>query len=440
MLNEQTYNYIIDFLVGEKLPQNTIGYTNDSELFGKYKIVIRPSDFFSDNIYGTEKSIPTLPVETIGITPILFGSAENYCAENTLVTNADFIASTYFLITRYEETVNSARDVHGRFPFSESTLHKLNYLHKPIVDEYGKILRTYLRKCGIDIPEPQQGFSKIYLTHDVDKISQYRNVRGFGGGILRSIKRMDFKALIRVFRSACCGVKYDPLYTFEWLFEQNSKISEAETIVFVKSSHSKIEEDQPCYNIFSKEAQYLIAHCKQDKATIGLHASYQSGKETEVIAHDKQALEQALGGETIRINRHHYLRSCEPADMQALIDAGITDDFTMGFADYAGFRLGTCSAVQWINPHTQELTNLTLHPLTIMEFSLVAPKYMNLSYEKALEYSTLLVEEVYKNGGELVLLWHNPAVSTLPEYATYQAKLYDDLIKLIAHKQSKLYA
>ena len=33
-----------------------------------------------------------------------------------------------------------------------------------------------------------------------------------------------------------------------------------------------------------------------------------------------------------------------------MIRAGITDDFTMGYADIAGFRLGTCRSVRWINP------------------------------------------------------------------------------------------
>ena len=89
--------------------------------------------------------------------------------DNTLVLHADLIASTYFLISRYEEMVQpNKRDVHGRFPGKESLPYRAGFIDSPLVDEYGKLLRSQLRGTGCKVPESQQQIRKIYLTHDVD--------------------------------------------------------------------------------------------------------------------------------------------------------------------------------------------------------------------------------------------------------------------------------
>ena len=111
--------------------------------------------------------------------------------------------------------------------------------------------------------------------------------------------------------------------------------------------------------------------------------------------------------------------------MESLIDAHITDDYTMGYADIAGFRLGTCRAVHFINPKTQRLTSLTLHPLTIMDCSLSEPHYMNLNYNQALSYAQTLIEQTKKYNGDLCLLWHNTRFTN----DNYHSQLYSQLIQ-----------
>jgi len=62
----------------------------------------------------------------------------------------------------------------------------------------------------------------------------------------------------------------------------------------------------------------------------------------------------------------------------------------MGYADMAGFRLGTCRAVHWINPVKKELTSLKLHHLTIMDVTLSEKKYMYMNAHDALQYCKVL--------------------------------------------------
>jgi hypothetical protein len=403
---QETISYLINFLAGSSDTDYTaiVGYTANQEEFSKYKIVIIPSTFFDSNSYGKHSSIPTLPLQEINNIPLLFGSPKVEKIKDTLVVHADIIASAYFLLTRYEEWIRTdCRDIHGRFPGKESIPSRAGFIHRPIVDEYGKLLQSWLTEYGISVTEKKPQTSKIYLTHDVDQASKHRSVKGF----LRALTTGE-----NPFKSFFGKIENDPLFTFPWIFKENKNLKEAlkdtevESIFFFKSLSDYLPEDKPYYDLYSKDIQLLLQQCEANKVQIGLHTSYLSGDNLDKISVEKKQLEQAIG-HNIAYNRHHYLRSKEPMDMETLLHAGITDDFTMGYADVAGFRLGTCKAVKWINLQTKEISSLVLHPLTVMDRSLSEERYMHLNYGDALTYCKALVDKTRKFNGELVLLWHN---------------------------------
>jgi hypothetical protein len=432
-------DYILRFLLGEEVsPEivSQVGYTSNREEFYKYKLVIFPSTFFNVGIYGTTESLPHLPLQIWEEAPILFGAPEIEQVENTRVLHADLIASTYFLISRYEEMVRAdKRDVHGRFPGRESLPYRAGLIDSALVDEYSKLLRIQLREIGCEVSEPLKQIRKIYLTHDIDQLSHYRNFRGFLGGLLRGIKRP--KEGNKAIKSYFGGLRNDPWFTSPWLFKLDNAVRQVigsdrcEPIVFVKVGGGARKEDKPFITHHIQDFQTLVTLCKKKNITFGLHSSYEAGMNPSRIADEKKHLEK-ISKKNIIYNRHHYLDSREPEDMQALINAGITDDFTMGYADVAGFRLGTCRPVKWINPKTQQLTSLTLHPLTIMDSSLSDKRYMYMNAHEAYEYCIRLINMVESWNGELVLLWHNTSVEDNPQ--SYHRKLYQDIIKYLKTK------
>ena len=132
----------------------------------------------------------------------------------------------------------------------------------------------------------------------------------------------------------------------------------------------------------------------------------------------------------VTLNRHHFLGLREPQHMEALEDAGITDDYTMGYADQVGFRLGTARPVRCIYPATRHLSRrLTLHPLTVMECTLSAERYMHLDEREAFRIIIELAEETRRAHGSLTLLWHN--TSATPR-AGYLKNLYSRTLVLLA--------
>ena len=419
---QKVIDYIIQFLIRDEHKAHHVGYCSDKTQWSKYKVVIVPSNFFNDSIYGTPQSMPSLPLQEIEGIPFLYGTPLIEKIDNTIICHADIIASTYFLISRYEEYINpnSNRDPHGRYIGKQSVPAQAGFIHRPIVEEYGKLLRNLLQQAGVPLlPIPQQ-INHIYLTHDIDSITNYRRIRGLIGGILR---RENITTILK----SLININNDPAYTFPWILNQDNQLPQATQIYFVKAARQVSGLDRPAYNLIGKNFTHLKKEIltSSPKAIFGLHASYKSGNIPDIISDERKLLQYAIESQQITTSRHHYLRSLQPNDMEALIDARITDDYTMGYADIAGFRLGTCHAVRFINPATRKLTSLTLHPLTIMDCTLSEPHYMNLTYKEALSYSQTLINETKQHNGDLCLLWHNTRFTN----NDYHSQLYSQIIK-----------
>ena len=433
----KTIHYLIHFILGEEIDSsiaNCIGYTNDLNAFHKYKVVIRPSAFFSEEIFGTKASLPKTPLLKIMDIPILYGSAKEEWHGKTWVVSADIIASSYFLLSRYEEAIcRDKRDLHGRFSAKDSVLYGEKTILRPLVDEYRSMLHRWLKQAGMKVPTPKRGISHYFLTHDVDAPTYCRTWRN----VLRCTKQghNPFHAL----RWKGGSLEKDPYYTFPFLLETNQLLAEKKenvsSLFFIKTGGTS-RQDKPFYDLHSEDIQSLFALAAKYKTIIGLHSSYDAGGKPSLIPSEKATLEKALGT-PITTNRHHFLRSKEPEDMNALEKAGITDDFTIGFADHVGFRLGTARPVRRIDPLSGTLGTLLLHPLLVMECSLSDPQYMNLSEDKAFDFCQDIAQQVDKHGGELVLLWHNTSFAPLEMQTNSNfchIKLYHQLIQHLLNK------
>jgi hypothetical protein len=436
---EEIIRYIICFLAGEGTNPGVlaqIGYTSDPKEFSRYKIVIYKSSFFDEGIYGSEDLLPALPLKQWNEVPVLFGEDITEKVDNTFIIHADIIAGTYFLISRYEEMVRyKLRDSHGRFPGKESLPYKAGFIDRPIIEEWGVQLRIMMREAGLEVSEPPRKISRIYLTHDVDQLAHFRNIRGMLGGFFRGIRRKKEGKM--ALKSYFGGLIFDPWYTFPYLYKIDTELRDkvgserAEIITFFRSGITKRKEDKPIANLLHPDYRTLIRYTKRKKITFGLHTSYDAGCNPELTIDEKLKLEK-LTGKKIYYNRNHFLNNREPKDFEKLTEAGITDDFSMGYADMAGFRLGTCRPVQWINPEKKELTQLRLHSLIIMDCSLSDKRYMYMNAHDAYEYCVRLSECVETYNGELVFLWHNTMVEKNAQL--YHRKLYKDLLKYLEEK------
>ncbi len=428
MLPSETLRYLIRFIAQSDLPSDAVGYTSDSDEALRYKVCIRPSRFFAEGVFGTRETLPTLPAKEVDGVPVLFGGDTVSMNDGRVVTDADIVASAFFVMTRYEETIVDERDQHGRFGFKNSVLSSEQLRFRAVVDEYGRVLRKWLRMAGVSVEEPEARLSSVTLTHDVDILTAYRRWRGLMGGLTRMAR--GSRETLGSMLGALTSVERDPVFgAFERLVEIDNRVEGARKLYFIKSAIEAHAIDRPTYDLRGRDFVRLKEKIGKNGAELGLHTSYFAGARSEMIPREKQRLEEALE-QSIDSARYHYLRTCSIDNFRVLAQCGVTDEYTMGFADAAAFRLGTSRIVRWIDPESRLLTPLRLHPLTMMDCTLSGENYMDLTASAALEHAKRLIDTTREHGGDLCLLWHNN--SLVPFLSSFDhATLYTQVIDYI---------
>ena len=409
---EDTVEYIKQFLLyGNEEAAKQIGYTRNQEEWNQYKLVIVPGD----NLLTGERKDWTFPdftkppkAEKQGEVIDEFGEKSG----GTWVIREDLIYNALFLLSQAELTMDLPRDRFGRLACKDSALGSQGMMTIPVLDEYSRLVTKLL-----DQTLPEQRISKIYLTHDVDFLTSYRHPRGFLGAIRRGHLRDALKALHMI--------ENDPAFTYRWMHALDARVPRAREVYFLKATEGK-GRDYHQYKLGGNDFTTLMTQLEEMKATVGLHSSFYA-TDHKSYKEEKKRLEAFVPGSVV-FHRSHYLRINSDADLIALANAGITDDFSLGWPDYIGFRFGTTRAARFINPSTLEVTGLTIHPLAIMDRTLSNKNYMHLSEEEAYYSTQQLIDKVRQHGGELVLLWHNTSFG--PD--TYHKQLYKEIIDYLS--------
>lgn len=439
---EAVTEYLISFLARDKDYEKYVKYLTEEDAWkecekSKGNVYIIDSGFFGDD-YGEEVSLPHRPLKEFDGVKIFYGQPKEREVNGNIILHADLIASAYFVLTRYEELFIKARDEHGNFPADKSILVKEGMIHKPIVDYYGRILRKRLRTLGYDVPEAK-GFSKLYLTHDIDiPFSEYSfiiMIKTIGKSLIED-KRLILHPLINYL--GFYGI--NPRRTWDYMLPREQEVKEktgidTESICFIVAAEEKDTYTQSY--IHDKKIMPMLDEMRDLGAVLGMHTSYGGASDGEMVRRERQVLKEVTGDE-IRYHRNHYLRQLRPYDLEYYENAGFTDDFTSGFNEIIGFRLGTCHPVKWIDPRDARVSELTLHGMEIMDGSVIGekPYQMELSFEEGKKACQGIIDEIYDFGGEFDFLCHNGMFDKKP--GNYIKELYDWILDYIIKKSGKI--
>jgi len=419
---ESIISYIIDFLSRSSVSKlGIVHYGLPENACDKTKIIIIPA-FNNFEII----TLPETPFDKILETPILFGNSRIERINGKIIVYADIIVSSFFLLSRYEEILKSeCRDKYGRFLSKDSVIFQQGYGNRPLADEYGVLLRTWLKEAGFNDFEENKGFSKIFLTHDVDAPFHFLHFKSVLKQIIINILN---KNIINSTIKLYYDINFDDYYTFPKIIKYDNDFKRTlaeetvQSIYFFLTAGSLL--NLKYYNIDSKKIKLLLNYLIKNNSKLGLHISREAGLNPKKIKREAYKLKMKIK-QDILYSRHHYLLWKEPEDIEYMQQAKITDDFTLTYADCIGFRVGTCRPYRFINPITKELTDVIIHPLEIMECT--CDRYMALDYENAFSHCKNIIDQVYKHNGELVLLWHNT------EFLgnNYQEILYINILEYI---------
>ncbi|MEM6967320.1 MAG: polysaccharide deacetylase family protein [Bacteroidota bacterium] len=346
----------------------------------------------------------------------IFGKAKLSRVGEGYILEADIIASTFFMLTRWEEAVNPKRDNHQRFSAKDALAYQQGFLQDAIVNEYVEFLWKLLEKIGVGQKRRKRSF-QIVPTHDVDVPFLFSSLPSSLYTITRHLVDPTF------FRD---GVNYlnfffnrkDPNDTHAVFLDGAEKLGTPAHFFFMSGGKNKYD---PKDQLTSPSVRKLIQKIKERGHSIGLHPSYESFDNEELFKQEKDRLQRVANVE-IKTGRQHYLRFEVPTTWNLWENADMTWESSMSYADDIGFRCGVCYPFPVFDIFQRKRLSLYERPLILMEGTL--GMYLNLSLEEAQKQVEALVQEVEKYQGEFVFLWHNSSLN-LRIFARYNPILFD---------------
>lgn len=373
--------YIIDIIFGEffglqyLIESDSVDYYEIKLESGK-KLIIE--DHFFNHFPHTLEYLSelNLPQKVLYITnefivehnlPVIFG--QNGITEKSdtyLKTKIDIFASTFFMLSRWEEYVNSKRDIHGRFSAYDSISYKEKFLNRPIVNEYVEMLWNMLVYLGIEQNRKVRKF-RLFITHDVDLLIFWKNKKQLFRIILGDLLKRKSISLVRKrlleYYMVKTGKNRDPYNYFEWLMEKSEDVNNLSRFYFMTGGTSKFDNR---YDINDQMTLDIIEKIQKRGHVIGLHPSYNAFNNKEILKVEKELLDNTLNI-SVREGREHFLRFEIPTTWQIWENIGLKIDSTCGYADREGFRCGTGDEFSVFNILERKQLELKERPLIFME-------------------------------------------------------------------------
>ncbi len=328
--------------------------------------------------------------------PALFPVTEP--SENALPF--DLFAAAFYLVSRYEEYLPHQTDAHDRYQVSESFAYKNKFYNLALVNRYALLIKKKLQQAHQGYPFKTTSFSFV-PTYDIDVAYAYQGRSLFRNlfGIMRSVSRIDIQSLKKRFMVILKKEK-DPFDTYDYQLELSKKYGIKAYYFFLCGEYGPYDKNLAP---ISKKFVSLVKTLG-DYAHIGIHPSYASNEEEELLQNEINRLEGIMNQE-IHCSRQHYLKMTLPKTYQVLLKHDIRVDFTMGFAGRPGFRASIASPYNFYDLELEKETPLTVVPLTVMDGTL--RNYMGLSPAEAWPVVMQLIRETEEVGGTFVTLWHN---------------------------------
>ena len=362
---------------------------------------------FSDDIYIKahglllKRGIEVVPVDTVEYDGLNAFFPTN---DNMSAMPFDVFSAIFYLTSRYEEYLPFARDVHGRFTAEKSLAYHLGFLSKPVVNIWAIKLRDIILKKYPDLKYSKRSY-KFTPTYDIDSAWAYYQkglIRALGGYFL-AMKKMDGHE-IKERTLVLLKRKKDPFDTFDLQLEYQKKYGLKPVYFFLFARYSNYDKN---VNIRNKKYKLLIKRIA-DYAKIGIHPSYYSVENPELLKNELESLERVVNKDVNR-SRQHFLRLIMPDTYRNLIENDILDDYTMGYAAQPGFRASICTPFHFYDLDVERETTLRINPFAVMDGTL--KDYMDLTPADALDVIKGLITEVKKVNGTFISLWHNESLS-----------------------------
>jgi hypothetical protein len=319
-------------------------------------------------------------------------------------TSNDIFSATFYLLSRYEEYLSFEGDKHGRFKASDSVLFEQQRFRIPVINQWRLSLQSQLKVLFPEIVFKSNPF-EVKASIDVDSAFAYRHKGWYRttGGFAKDVVSFRMKNFAERL-ATLIHLKEDVYETYDYIISTCQKHQVPVIWFFLLSNFSKEDVNVP----HTSSALRKLIQRLAEKHEVGIHPGYASNNDDALLTIEIGRLQDILKRK-VNQSRQHYLKMKMPQTYRQLILLGITDDYTMGYAEEVGYRAGTSMPFKWYDLESNELTSLTIHPFSIMDTTL--NKYLGLNTHQAKALLQKQMEISKQNEGNFMMLWHNESLS-----------------------------
>lgn len=318
----------------------------------------------------------------------------------------DLLAASFYLLSRYEEYLPHKKDMYGRYAHENSLAFREGFLHIPLVNIWLKELGMLLQNKFSVFTVHHSSFTFI-PTYDIDEAYSFKYKQWWRsvGGALKDLLKGDFNRFAQR-RRVLNNKEADPFDSYAWIDDLHRPYSLQPRYFFLMAA----ETGKYDRNILpSEKALQTLIRKHTEKYAVGIHPSWQSGDDPALLVSEKQFMEQITGTKVIS-SRQHFIRLTLPETYRQLIDAGIREDFSMGYGSINGFRASVASPIYWYDLEKEQTSPLMIYPFCYMEANSFFEQKMNPL--QALDEMYNYYNEVKKVNGTLITIWHNSFLGT----------------------------
>lgn len=336
--------------------------------------------------------------------PFQFGRLLSSVEIQAELQEEDLLSRLFFVLSRMEEYNAQNLDKHKRFSARDSWQFKNDCLDQCVCDRWAIEFIQFIEKevgTSFLLEEPE---IKIIPTFDIDNAYAFKHKAG-KRRFLSLAKDVFTRNLSRIKErnKVLKGLIPDPYDSYEVIFDV-AKINRDVRLFFLVGDYGN--ED---YNIAIEQAEIKkLVNDLKEKMKVGIHPSYRSNSNKSYLINEINRLEKAINSK-VSISRQHFLKLSFPSTYHGLVENGIQQDYTMGYADAVGFRNGTAHPFPWFDLTKNQITGLTVFPFAYMDGTL--NEYLNLSVAESKEKIKTLFDEVKQYGGQFSFIWHNETIS-----------------------------
>ncbi len=420
--------YICDFVFTEQLGLS-ISITIDSEYFMQYSgMKVNYSQRSFDRNAFHIKPVKLLfqdNIENQSIDCFDFIGQKAFYSIEQCDYSFDILAASFYLLSRYEEYLPHEKDSYGRYSHTQSLAFREQFLQVPLINIWLAHFGNALQKHFPDF-NPRKPIFRFLPTYDIDIAFSYRH-KGWlrnVGGFFKSPSLERIKVLL--------GLQRDPFDSYEWLNNLHKEY-QLEPIYFFLVSEKNGTYDK---NILPhKTAMWKLVKKHAARYKIGLHPSWQSGDQTALIKKERIQLEAMAEGASnfnslfpIHRSRQHYIRFNLPKGYRNLIEAGITDDYSMGYGSINGFRASVAASFYWYDLEKEQRTALRIHPFCYMDANAYyEQKQLLEAAANELKYYRDICQQQH---GQLISIWHNNFLGSDKNFKGWK-ELYQSFIQSV---------